>query len=386
MARGRCGRRLVAQTRQVMNERVMQFRIGMFVIVAGLVLTMMIIWFGESPELLRDHVYLRAHYLEAPGVSEGVQVRKSGIRIGEVTGIEFDERPNQPEGVIVTLAIDRKYKVRAGSVPRISRSLIGDVAIDMLPGKGPELLPMASSPTKAPVIEGTVAADPSKALAAATNAFEKVGGTLNTVDEAFAGLAKMTKSADKLSQFLTTWDETGKKMSAAADGINGFLKENSANFQPTMANLRETSERLNKTLDPETQAALKDGLKRFSSASTRLDQSLTDAAPLFKDLGAPPTSKPATDFGQTIRRLNVITSDLNLLTQSLRGPDGRLNPNGSLQMLVLKSDMYDNMNRMAVTAQEAFGGLKPVIRALHVFADRISKDPSALTRGALQRQ
>ena len=32
-----------------MNERVMQFRIGMFVIVAGLVLTMLIVWFGESP-------------------------------------------------------------------------------------------------------------------------------------------------------------------------------------------------------------------------------------------------------------------------------------------------------------------------------------------------
>jgi len=45
-----------------MNERVMQFRIGMFVIVAGLVLTMLIVWFGESqvlydgpPEGLDDH-------------------------------------------------------------------------------------------------------------------------------------------------------------------------------------------------------------------------------------------------------------------------------------------------------------------------------------------
>ena len=41
-------------SRTAMNERVMQFRIGMFVIVAGLVLTMMIVWFGESPSLFRD--------------------------------------------------------------------------------------------------------------------------------------------------------------------------------------------------------------------------------------------------------------------------------------------------------------------------------------------
>src|SRR5881227_1242122 len=121
-----------------MNERVMQFRIGMFVIVAGLVLTMMIVWFGESPSLLRDQVYLKVRYTEAPGVLEGVPVRKSGIRIGEVLAIAFDERPNQPDGVLVTLALERRYRIRKGSVPRLTRSLIGDVAIDMQPAGADE--------------------------------------------------------------------------------------------------------------------------------------------------------------------------------------------------------------------------------------------------------
>ena len=120
-----------AKTRVNMNERVMQFRIGMFVIVAGLVLTMMIVWFGESPSLLRDQVYLKVRYAEAPGVLEGVPVRKSGIRIGEVFAIAFDERPNQPDGVLVTLALERRYKLHEGTVPRLTRSLIGDVTIDM---------------------------------------------------------------------------------------------------------------------------------------------------------------------------------------------------------------------------------------------------------------
>ena len=93
-----------------MNERVMQFRIGMFVIVAGLVLTMLIVWFGESPSLLRDQIYLKARYAEAPGVLEGVAVRKSGIRVGEVVAIAFDDRPNQPDGVLVTMAIERSTR------------------------------------------------------------------------------------------------------------------------------------------------------------------------------------------------------------------------------------------------------------------------------------
>ena len=104
-----------AKTRVNMNERLMQFRIGMFVIVAGLVLTMMIVWFGESPSILRDQVYLKVHYAEAPGVLEGVPVRKSGIRIGEVFAIAFDERPNQPDGVLVTLALERRYKLHEGT-------------------------------------------------------------------------------------------------------------------------------------------------------------------------------------------------------------------------------------------------------------------------------
>src|ERR1700736_6717128 len=104
-----------------MNERVMQFRIGMFVIVAGLVLTMLIVWFGESPALFRDRTHVTVHFVEAPGVSEGIPVRKSGIRIGEVAQVEFDERPGKPDGVLVTLALDKKYKIQAGAVPRISR-------------------------------------------------------------------------------------------------------------------------------------------------------------------------------------------------------------------------------------------------------------------------
>ena len=73
-------------------------------------------------------------------MAEGIPVRKSGIRIGEVAAIAFDDRPHQPDGVLVTLSLDRKYKIKEGSVPRLSRSLIGDVTIDLLPGTGPGLI------------------------------------------------------------------------------------------------------------------------------------------------------------------------------------------------------------------------------------------------------
>jgi phospholipid/cholesterol/gamma-HCH transport system substrate-binding protein len=368
-----------------MNERVMQFRIGMFVIVAGLVLAMMIFWFGESPSILRDHVFLTVHYREAPGVAEGTPVRKSGIRIGEVASIAFDDRPGQPDGVLVTLSLDRKYKIRTGSVPRLTRSLIGDVSIDMLPGVGPDLITMSKLPGNSPVIEGAVAADPSKALEAATLAFERAGETLASIDKAATGLAKLTQSAPNVDKFLDTWSTTGTDLSHAAKRLNQFIAANEGEFQPALANLREASEKLNHTFDSPTQEALRTGLHRFSMASARLDAGLADAAPFLKDVGLPTSAAPTTDFGQTMRRLNKISSDLGLLTQTLNSGRGTLNTEGSLQKILIRSELYDNMNRMATTTTDTFVGFRPILSALKIFADKVARDPSMMTRGALSQ-
>ena len=368
-----------------MNERVMQFRIGMFVIVAGLVLTMLIVWFGESPALLRDQVYLKAHYSDAPGVLEGVAVRKSGIRIGEVVAIEFDQRPNHPDGVIVTMAMEPKYSIREGSVPRLSRTLIGDVTIDLQPGTGQTNLKPSHNVAAAPIIEGEVATDPSKALAAATIAFEKAGDTLQTINDAAAGLSKLSRNAERLDEFLKTWTTTGTNVSAASQSIDSLVKANENDFRATLANLKKLGEKLNDTLSSETQDSLKTGIARFSSASARMDAELTDVAPLLKDLGAPVKHTPTTDFGQSVRRFNRVVADIELLTAALRNRNGALNTDGSIQKLLTQSDLYDNFNNMALSASQALGQLKTVLSSFRAFAERVSRDPSAISRGILSR-
>jgi len=368
-----------------MNERLMQFRIGMFVIVAGLVLTMMIVWFGESPSLLRDQGYIKVKYAEAPGVLEGVPVRKSGIRIGEVVAIAFDEQPNQPEGVVVTLALERRYNVRKGSSARLTRSLIGDVAIDMLPGTGTEPIEPGKTPRDAPFIDGEVAPDPSRALAAATKAFESAGDTLASIKAAGDGLAKVTKSADNLDKLLTQWNGTGQDVSGAAQAIRRFIDANEGDFKPAVASLRQVAAKLDKTLDDETQEALRSGIKRFSEAVARIDAGIADLQPALKDLGSDVKHPPTTDIGQAIRRFNLIASDLELLTSKLRGVDGRLNTDGTLQKLIVKSELHDNLNQMAISANRALIQLKAVLSSLREFADKLASDPTALTRGALRQ-
>jgi phospholipid/cholesterol/gamma-HCH transport system substrate-binding protein len=364
-----------------MNERLMQFRIGMFVIVAGLVLTMMIVWFGESPSILRDQVYLKVRYSDAPGVVEGVPVRKSGIRIGEVFATAFDERPNEPDGVVVTLALERRYKLHKGTVPRLNRSLIGDVTVDMMPGTGQGDLATSKVPGLADVIQGEVAPDPSKALAAATKAFESAGDTLKAINAAADGLSEISKSAAKVDDFLSSVADAGRDVSKVAQGIERVIKTNEGDLPPTLANLRQIAKKLDEGID---QVALKTGIERFSAAATRLDSGLAQIDPILKDLSSPVDHRPATDIGQALRRINIVAADLELLTSKLRNGRGGLNTKGTVQKLLTEAELHDNFNAMAISATQALAQLKAVLANVRSFVDKVSRDPSAITRGAFQ--
>lgn len=369
-----------------MNERVMQFRIGIFVIGAGLVLTMLIVWFGESPSLFRDHAFLKVRYVEAPGVAEGISVRKSGIRIGEVISIELDDRPGKPDSVLVVLSLERKYKIKKDSIPRITRSLIGDVAIDMMPGTNPEVLTLGQTAEKAPELAGDVTPDPAKALAAATAAFEKVGGTLNAIETAANGFAAVAKKAEHLDEFIATFDDTGKNISVAAKGINRVIAENEADLRPAITSIRQFSDKLSSAFDPETAARLKATMERLNTVTARLDAGLKDIQPVLTDLGTPAgKGNPTTNLGQAMFWLNRITANLSLLTGSLTDGKGHLNPNGSLQRLVTSPELFDNLTRAAAGANDVFALARPAIRHLGIFAERIARDPSAMTKGALYK-
>lgn len=368
-----------------MNERVMQFRIGMFVIVAGLVLTMLIVWFGESPTLFRSQKFLIVHYPEAPGVSEGIPVRKSGIRIGEVSAIRFEDREGKGDGVLVTLALDPKYAIREGSVPRISRALIGDVAIDMTPGSGEGLMAMGKSAKDAPIIEGAVAPDPANALAAATEAFQNVKGTLESIDAAAKGLAVIAKKAENIDEFLATFQDAGKKVGTLAADVDKLAKASETDFPATISNLRQLSDKLNTTLDAKMLADFKATAKQLSDGSAKLDKILVDVGPLARDLGQDQGKPVTTALGQTLGRLNRISYDMGLLTAQIGNGKGGLNPNGSIQRLVMSAELYENFNRLAISGRDVMGGAKSVLGNFNKFAERIANDPAAIGRGVLQR-
>lgn len=374
-----------------MNERVMQFRIGMFVIVAGLVLTMLIVWFGESPSLFRETAYVTVHYLEAPGIAVGIPVRKSGIRVGEVAEIEFDRREGKGDGVLVTLALESKYRIRAGAIPRLARALIGDVSIDLLPGEGQGDLVTSATPSQSKhddrIIEGELAPDPSAALSAVTDTFQKATRTLDSIDDAAKGLAKLSTSAENVDEFLATWDDTGKKLGTLAANAEQVITENRAQIKPAIEGIRNVADRMNSSFDPETLQNVRVAVANLTALSAKLDKVVTQLGPLAADLGATAGTPPTTNLGQATMRLNRISFEIGLLTAQLADRSGRqLNPNGTVQKMILQSDLYDNLARASSAVDELFTAARPILRNLNTFAERIARDPGAISRGVLDRE
>ena len=258
----------------------------------------------------------------------------------------------------------------------------------MLPGTGPGLIATGDDPGTAPVIEGAVAPDPSKALAAATQAFEKVGGTLKSIDEAANGHRRghqERREARRLPRDLEQRPASASR--AAADGIDRFIAANEADFQPAVANLREVAEKLNATLDPQTQDALQDGRQPvrdgLGQARRRPGRRRARSS---RTSGARQRRCPTTDFGQTVRRLNRITSDLGLLTQTLsdgrrRAQHRRQPPEARHPPRALRQHEPDGRLRR-LTPSTAF---KPILASFRIFADKIARDPSVIARGALAR-
>lgn len=364
-----------------MDNRTMHFWIGTFVLGSIAALLTLMYWFGDLPSILSQHRYIAVSYENANGVGVGTPVRKNGIRVGEVVEITFDERGPSAEGVMIIVDLSRPVDLKEGTVPLIARGLLGDTTIELQQGPGPAMLLASITRSNAPILQGETRADPAKAVEIATEAISRASQTLATIDEAAKAISKVTASADGLKDFLETWKVTGEKVGRGAGELEKLLGENSGEIGPTLSNLREISQKLNTTLDAETQAGFKQAIARIQVAA----DGLAELRPVLRELGDTTNAKSSTQMAQAVQRINKVAANLQLLTDSLSTPDGRLNTNGSLQKLLTSPELADNANRLVILLNETLGRFRPIMGDLGLFARKIAQDPASLTRGALQR-
>lgn len=114
-----------------MDAQKQRYRLGVFVVGASILLAMLTVFFGGTPWVFSSRDPYTIIFTDAPGVSVGTPVRRSGVRIGEVTSVELD---NDTGEVMVRIAVNKKFSLRTTDQAIINQDLLSrDTTIDFIP-------------------------------------------------------------------------------------------------------------------------------------------------------------------------------------------------------------------------------------------------------------
>ena len=121
----------------MVEERWTQMRVGLFVVVALVLMMATIFMLAEEQHYFRQHYQIKASFDDVSGLAVGATVLLAGVDVGTVDDIVFD--PNLANALVkVTLSIDDAYqeRIRADSVASIvTKGLLGDKIISITLGR-----------------------------------------------------------------------------------------------------------------------------------------------------------------------------------------------------------------------------------------------------------
>ncbi|MGH7130067.1 MAG: MlaD family protein, partial [Planctomycetaceae bacterium] len=341
-----------------------QYRVGVFVLAALAGVGLMIFQFGELESLWQERYVLAIHFEDAPGVFPSTPVRRSGVAIGEVRAVRFDDRRG---GVLVLVEIGEEFRLREDARPKLTRSLLGDSSIDFVPGRSNRFLKPGAE------LAGEPPVDP---------------------------LAVVARMEDRVAVSLETFNSTAREWERVGQNLNGLMETNRGNvdlvieraaeslheFSVTMRNFNKTLESANQIVaDPRNQENLRRTLAalpamiyetRETIAAVRLavakaDQNLANLAEVTGPLADRSTSI-VTRLDMTLANLQSVSDELNTFVHLV------VHEEGTAHKLATDPALYDNLNRSAEAMTLLLQNLEPVLRDVRIFSDKIARHPELM--------
>ncbi len=350
-----------------MTERQLQFRVGLFVLIALAGAGAMVFQFGNLRALWEPRYTLAVHFDSAPGVHVGTPVRRTGISIGKVSEVVFDEKQG---GVVVLVDIKKKHQLRVDAEPRLSRSLLGDSSIDFVPGRSKQFLVPGS------LLHGTPPTDPMKmvqrmeqAVTVSLQSFNetseewrKVGANVNALMETNRGNLNVVleEAADSLHQFTLTMQKAQKTLESANDVVGD--RQNQENLRKALAGLPNLVDDTRQTITA------------IRSAVGTADENLQNLKGMTGPLASKSTSI-VTRLDATLANLESLSSEMNDFAQLVNKEDG------SMQKFATDPQLYRNLNDSAASLSLLLKNLDPILRDARIFSDKIARHPELIGVG-----
>jgi phospholipid/cholesterol/gamma-HCH transport system substrate-binding protein len=361
-----------------MTERQLQFRVGLFVVLAMGVGAALIIQFSEFKDLWQKTYQLALHFDDVPGLHVGSPVKQNGIMIGNVGELVLDEEHG---GVLVIVNIYDSHRLRADSVPMMSRSLFGDARIDFTAGKSKEEMPARSR------LKGSAAVDPMVAIerlertvADTLHSFEStslewklVGQNVNRLVETNRGNLGdvIERTAVALDQFNATMEgasgtfaEVGQTLKVASSTLTNA--NNLLSDPQLQLNLRQTAASL-PLIAEETRQTISAARQSMAKVTQNLETIQQATLPLAQE-----SDVIAKRLSGSLIQLESLLTELNTFSQVLNSKDG------AARKFVTDPQLFQNLNRSAASLAVLFENLNPAIKDLRIFADRVARHPEIL--------
>lgn len=379
-----------------MDEQVIRFRVGAVVVAGGIITIVMAMFFGAWQKV-KPHYRINLLFPEAPGIKVDTPVRKGGLLIGRVSEIRFYEegqREDQKGWILMSVAIDREFKLRNRETCRIApSSLFGDAVLEFVPFTNEQLLvkfdankngrldpdeleranELISDTTL--LDDGEVANNPARLM---VNLEKNVQETLASVQSAGEQVRELAKTVNKtIGENEGDFRELVEKTKKTLDAMNKVLGD-----EKLLESVRKSLDAVPKLVDKtdETLKLTSAAMADFKTASQRVTERLDDLKPLTESLRV--------DGDDIVKKLKSSSDELDTFLKLLVGFGKRLNSDEStLGKLVADDELYLKIEQVVSNVEESTRLLRPILQDVRVFVDKIARDPRQLgVSGALDRR
>ncbi len=383
-----------------MDEKILQLRVGIFVLLAIIILLALIylnseIWKGQYT------IYLKPQ--TAPAVKENTPIRKNGILIGRVRSIQ-----TRDDHVTLELRIDNDERVYENEVATIgTESILGDAVIEIMP------MPVDR--------RGRVLGndDLIKTVAIRRNPMEIVDVALNLEGQIADTLVSIKQTADTFEQTAGQVGSAGDDVARLTRTIQDVFDNDDSELKKLIADFREVSKKSRIALDNFNRIfenidevigdpAFKD---QFNDAFASIPNLFDEVSSAVSDIRETVTSfQRISDSGyKNLQNIEGFTDSLNVngpeilqqVNSQLENVDilvselkkaaesiGKISSSeGTVGKLLNETELYDTVLQTVANVRDETYKLEPLMNDIRLLVDGISRDPGQLgLRGALRNK
>jgi phospholipid/cholesterol/gamma-HCH transport system substrate-binding protein len=348
-----------------MDERVVQFRVGVTVLAAIIITGILMLLFGQAPALLRGTYTVYIKFPAAPGVSQDTPIRKSGIRIGRVNKVQF--APDNE--VLVTASIDGGIELYRDEAVTIKSGLLGDTVLEFVPG--PNKTTQRVRIKSGDLLAGNVSVDPLQAFANIEGNLNQAAQSLTDAGSEVGKLAKnlndvLGNNREQFSHIIKETDQTMELFQKSLKNLDDVigdeklkrdLKQSIAEFPPLLTETRNAVTSMQKTL-----ALANDNLQNMQTVTKAMDEQ---------------GEGMVTNIAQSVERLDELLGQMNKFSRALNSKEG------SLGQLVNNPELYNNISQASANINRLTRELEPIICNVNIITDKVARHPGVIVTDAI---